>query len=259
MGVNPAPEACFNPEVLSDAEIIQLLPPKLHKRQERPESDLTPLQRQGLDVLWPRHCGTVERHLRGKIFGCHSSLCPLEEPDKEHFLGMCLDSAYTAFLRRIWRQDYRNFDGFLCTLAYKVALDVRKEIKKRGITRAPAKGGSGNKPTPPVEVIQLDETTLLVDGGEKTLRSVAARELRDIFDKYAGESQQNMLSMKVAIDRKLGSTWREIAEEFLPAEVDDRPLLARMAAVRRFENHDKRTLLVWLQKHGISDARAFEV
>src|SRR2546426_3896363 len=70
---------------LSDVELVRLLPVK-EKGETRDAKDLSSQVRLALDELWERYRKQMERVLRAKIFSCGSTICPSEEPDKEHFL-----------------------------------------------------------------------------------------------------------------------------------------------------------------------------
>lgn len=254
MEVKPVPEASFNPEDLSDWELIQLLPAKERKDQTREESDLTAQQKKGLDELWRRHCGTVEQCLRAKIFARGSTLCPFQEPDKEHFLLLCLNEAYPAFLRRTWREEYGNFGAFLYTLAFHTLLDIRKAVIRKSQKEEQYKmeyneEGHGVRTT--------DIPGLLAHGANPeriAAASEAKRIIVSVLHEHAQESPRNALSTKVLRRRWIDEcSWREITET-LP-ELIGPTLGARIKKTRDFEKANRLDVLRRVQELGIRDAR----
>jgi hypothetical protein len=244
------PETPLDLEPRTDEELFELLPVKKEKEDssEKEERMLTSQQRRALDELWRRHWETVKEYLKAKIFACGSTLCPPEEPDKEHFLDMCFNETYQVFLRRTCRKEYRSFGAFLYTMALNVTLDVRKYLTGR--------------PGEPVEVIRGDDATKnLVDERRGPLQIVAARELRDLFDDYAALSPENGLSLRVGrLKRGEDMTWEEtleIIDKLFPGEVLGPTLGARIKSLRDFEKHDTKNILPWLQERKITDPFVF--
>ena len=252
---------------LSDDELIRLLPPK---RQD-PEAiggdeNLLSTQKEALDELWSRHYQALEKNLRAKVFSRGSTLCPREEPDKEHFVRMSLAEAYQAFLRRTRQTEYRNFGGYLYTLLLTVALDLRRHLK-------------GNREHHPnhdmpdqtrerefrAEVAQSDEIEALVSEGKNQLEVVASRELRDmvrlVLDQHAESSQVNSLSVRLVCDRHSDQepTWEAIAGALLPEGVVSLSIQARIQIVRRKYKHDMLGLLQRLKESGVDNSFAFEL
>src|SRR5437867_3221708 len=109
MGLGPShPEEAIALGGLPDVELFALLPPKKGKEgapEEQPvtphvtEEDekgkqLSPGARRALDELWARHHPAVRAFLKAKVFERGSTLCPPQEPSKEHFLDMSMNEAY---------------------------------------------------------------------------------------------------------------------------------------------------------------------
>jgi DNA-directed RNA polymerase specialized sigma24 family protein len=256
--VEPTSESLFNPSRFSDQELIQFLPTKDLEGQRRRPSDLTFQQRQALDELWGRHCDVVEEYLKSKIFARGSTLCPPQEPSKEHFLDMCLNEAYLAFLRRMWRGEFENFGGFLYTLAFNVALDIRKEQMGRCL---PEEGKKKKSPRPGPK-IRITEIAGLIESGASPLRIAAASEaeriLASALHRHAEESPRNAISTRVIRLRCAeGMSWREIAER-LP-EIIAPTQGARIKRVRDLEKSDSLAILRSLRETGVTDGRTSDV
>jgi hypothetical protein len=244
---------------LSDEELFKRLPMKVQdgvtsdkmiNEEAANESRLISQEKQALDELWSRHRESVERNLRARVFAAGSTLCPVQEPDKDHFVKMCVDECYLAYLRRTGRDEYRNFAGFLFTVLMTVTLDVRKQL-------------IGREKHPP-ELVDIDDVSaLLVDQRKKPLQIVAAGELRDIVEEilaeHAKESLKNALSTRILRLRHMHElTWGEIVDDLLPKS-DARSRGAKIKVVRDLEKPDVMDCLRRLKERQIADARAFEV
>jgi len=247
MELASTPDNPLDVENLTDEELFELLPVKEKKQDssEKQERILTSQQKRVLDELWRRHWETAKKYLKVKVYARGSTLCPLEEPDKEHFLDMCFSEAYPAFLRRTCRKEYENFGAFLYTLALNIALDIRRAL--RGRTKDP------------VEIIGGDAITKqLVDERRDPVKIVAARELRDLFDEYAAVSAENALSLRIGyLKRGEDMTWEEILETLFPVETIGPTFDASIKRLRDFEKHDTKKLLPWLRERKIVDPSAF--
>ena len=284
MEPSPAPNTPLDVNTLTDEELFKILPLKQKKQtaskeekegkaaqseeiiaeQEHEIVQLQPQEKQALDELWLRHYESVKRNLRVAIFAGGSTLCPSEEPDKRHFLLMCLNEAYPAFLRRTGRDEYENFGGYLYTLVLHVALDVRKQLTKiRNDEKDAPKGGK--KPRTKVQMVRganLDET--LVDEGRNPPEFVAAREaqelVRSVLEEHARESPRNSASTKVLRHRRADELgWSEIAEKLLPSEVFHYTLETKIEALRKLDKPDVRDVLRILLERGVTSSRAFKI
>jgi hypothetical protein len=245
MGNSPS-SGSPNTEHLSEEELIKLLPAPRKKGEKRDAKNLSVQERLALDELWKRHREEVEKNLRAKIFACGSTLCPSQEPNKEHFLQMCINEAYQAFLRRVSEREYENFGGFLFTLVLNVALDVRDEVIGKG---------------PPDTISADDNTDLLVDEGKKAPQIVANHELRKIMKKlikkHAGESP---LSLNVVVHRSMGDwDWKEIAEKRVPKEILGKSLRTRIRVAQAFYKRDRMRMLQLLSEYKITNPDLFEI
>lgn len=257
--MEPVPGIPLSVKGLVDGELFKLLPVDKKKLEE-----LVTQEKQALDELWNRHYETVKKHLGASIYARGSTLCPLEEPDKEHFLGMCMNEAYLAFLKRTVRNEYVNFGGFLYTLALHVALDVRKQItKRRSVVKEGNDPNQKKEPRSPVEMVPLDETEICVDEGRKPLEIVAAREVREVMRSVILEhikSLRDVLSIKAVVYKRMRKwSWPRIADKLLSAEGSLFPAKRRVEAVKDLEKEDALDLARRLRERGVTDSRAFEV
>jgi hypothetical protein len=245
METSSAGEGPLNLGHLSDYDLVQLLPIKKERGDTRDPKDLSVQERLALDELWKRHCEEVERNLRAKIFECGSTLCPEREPSKEHFLQMCLNEAYPAFLRRVGRLEYENFGGFVFTLVLNIARDVRNEIIENMS-----------------KIIDADDNTdLLVDQGRTPPQVVADHELRKIMKEVIiRHAKESPLSANLVIHRTaLDLTWKEIAEKRVPEGVLGNSLRTRIRAAQAFYRRDRARLLRLLHERQITDPDSFKI
>jgi hypothetical protein len=249
----PSPELIVEFKTLSEQELVKFLPV-----EKKDPEHLTPQEKGALDELWRRHYRELKENLRAKTF----SLRPHEEPDKEHFLHMCINEAYPAFLRRTRQDEYKNFGGFLFKLALNVGLDVRRQLTKK---RADKRSETEKKKKPPVEMISVDDLTeTLVDEGKEALQIVAARELREIvrqvLEEHAGESPISALSTRVVRQKYINElSWEQIARNLFPEEDSERATRDIIKAIKTLEEPDIRAILRLLAYRQITNAEAFEV
>src|SRR2546427_13215977 len=81
---------------LADDELIQLFPlreardPTREEEENLEENRLTAEERQAIEEVWGRYSQDVKKYVKYKVYGAGSTLCPPQEPVKEHFATMCL-------------------------------------------------------------------------------------------------------------------------------------------------------------------------
>lgn len=248
----PSPEEIVDVKTLSEQDLVKFLPV-----EKKDPEQLTAQEKATLDELWRRHYRELKENLRIKT----SSLCPREEPDKEHFLHMCINEAYPAFLRRTRQGEYKNFGGYLFTLALYVGFDVRRQLTKK---RSDKRSETEKKKKPPVEMISVDDLTeALVDEGKEAPQIVAARELREIvrevLQDHASESPRSALSTRVVRQRYIDElSWAQIANRAFGKE-SARERQRTIEALKSLEAPDILALLQLLELQKVRNAKAFEI
>jgi len=195
-------------QALSDEQLFTLLPATDRERyrapttaeekkqfEDEPERFIKADTKVILDELWNRHFLPQEAKLRGKL----RTLCPRQHADQDGFVDDAVTGAYVAFLRRIKRQRYENFRGYLYTLVIRAGRD-----KVRKIVGRPSKGKEhaerfepSTRRKPPEE--QLDERTDAVSQGRDPLQVITEEQLkeiiRSILEEHAGDHPLSTLTV----------------------------------------------------------------
>lgn len=252
-------------QAFTDQELFSLLPATAGERyrargtkqeedlfEEEPERFIKTEAKAVLDELWNRHFPPQEGKLGGKL----RNLCPRQHADRDGFVSNALSQAYIAFLRRIVRQEYENFRGYLYTLVLNVARD---EVRK--ITRRPLEGGEVNRgPTlsKPREE-QLDENTDAVSQGKGPLQTLTESHLKEIMRKILEEHAPDHLlsTLTLILHGVRDQTWEEVAETLQPEEIFEGSLEARKGRVRRLFKLDRVKVAPKLAKYGITSEHVF--
>jgi|SRR6267142_191003 len=248
---------------LSDDELVQLFPvreaqdPTEEGEEEAlKENRLTAKERQAIEEVWRRHSEDIQKYLKYKVYSTGSTLCPPQEPAKEHFATMCFHETYLAFLKRAHR-NVKSVRPFVLWTALCAAIDLRRQIaKKRGPTKRDAEREK-KKIKLPVEMGPLDDANITTDECREADELVALRELRDILDDYAGKSLDNLLSVKLGrLRRRDNKSWQEVlatVEKWFPGAISGSTPDARMKKLRDKEKHDRNEILPLLEEYGIRD------
>jgi DNA-directed RNA polymerase specialized sigma24 family protein len=268
----PESERPVNLEKLTDEELIQLLPQEEAEALEEDEltaeesregkwreavAKLTVQERQTIEELWRRYSKTVERYLKYRVYSAGSTLCPPQEPDKKHFVTMCVHETYLKFLTGVRRRAIKKtFEAYVFWTTLNAAIDLRRRIaKKRGSTK---RDGKKKKPKkPPVEMVPLGDRDTIQGEGRGPDELAVLAQLRDVLDNYAAKSPANALSIKLGrLRRRDNMTWQEVLaaiEKLFPAAVSGSTPGARMKKLRDKEEHDRNDLFPLLREHDIKN------
>ena len=205
-----------------------------------------------LDELWNRHYPAQVQILHVKL--CR--ICPPEEPDRDGFAAECTKKAYTAFLRRTFKQSYENFAGYLYTIFVSTAIDEYRRI--HGRKPEGAQDGEPARPGPPPPVT-IDEVPNVVSAGKGPLQELTEEQLRGIIEAILHDhAREHPISARtVRLRGTEGKTWPEIAETVFPADKFEKSLEARNGDVRRLFKQNRAEIVPKLEKYGITSEHTF--
>jgi DNA-directed RNA polymerase specialized sigma24 family protein len=252
-------------QALSDDALIALLPTPEDKRELMTE------ERAALDELWRRHAETIRTRLRMVIYSSRGP-CPFFW-FRDEFLQQSFSRSYIKFLAGIRRREYKNFAGYLCTLAYSAAIDEQRKITGRcvDVVESPPRpipvGGaaplesdaapgsdeevSGEEPALEAEdssssrsvlkVGQLDPKKPLYSKLPDPLHTLEHKErrniVRELLERHAYSSPESALSTATLRMRFWQDyTWTDIADRIMRSV--PLSLATRAKKVERFANKD---------------------
>lgn len=250
---------------LSDEQLIELLPAsdeeKYRQRttpeeeqlfEESPERFIKPEAKVILEELWSRLYPPMASKARSKLW----AICPRQHGDPDGFVRQSVNEAYFAFLRRIKKQEYGNFPGYVYTLFLNVGRDEARKITGK---RGPAGEEDDDRGVVRPKLVALDDAGEVVSQGMGPLQKLTEAELKGtiiaILREHAEEHPTSAHTL--VLHGAEGQTWEQVADAVLPSEAVEGSLEARKGRVRRLFTENRAEVAPKLEKYGITSEHVF--